>query len=157
MQKRVRKLRGRRVEGPIEARSLGTLPSVNTTLDWSQRYMNTTEYSALNLADQKCIILYCIVCNCMKIILFIVATDHKWRSAQKSAMQEDHTTDHGKKTKLVWTQSCHMQDETGWWKRWCLERLKENRGEEDRAENGWMTSRSGVERTFTYSTEKRRI
>ena len=29
--------------------------------------------------------------------------------------------------------------------------------EEDRAEKGWMTSTSGLERKFTYSTERRRV
>ena len=38
-----------------------------------------------------------------------------------------------------------------------MERWKENRGEEGRAGNGWMTSRNGVVRKFTYSTEWRRI
>ena len=46
---------------------------------------------------------------------------------------------------------------TDWWRRWCLERWKENRGEEYRAENGWTISGSGVGRKFTYSTERRRI
>ena len=35
-----------------------------------------------------------------------------------------------------------------------MERWKENRGEEDRAENAWMTSRNGVERKFTSSIKK---
>ena len=32
-----------------------------------------------------------------------------------------------------------------------MEQWMERRGEEDCAENGWKTSRSGVERMFTYS------
>src|SRR6218665_2263918 len=60
-------------------------------------------------------------------------------------MQEEHgTTDHGKKAKPVWT---HIQD-----KEVILER-----GEEDHAANGRMTSRSGVEKIFTFSTGRRRI
>ena len=35
--------------------------------------------------------------------------------------------------------------------------LFQQRGEEDHAENDWMTSSSGVERKFTYSTERPKI